>query len=72
MGRRKQRPSGEREVGHTVLNGPAQWREREKVSFHFQFFFLFRFFKTKFKHDQSQIQMGFQIYFFNSSKNEEF
>ena len=45
--------------------------EREKVSFHFQFFSYF-IFKTKLKHDQSQIEMGFQIYFFNSSKNEEF
>ena len=55
----------------TELNGLAQWREGES-EFPFSIFFLFRFFKTKFKHDQSQIQMGFQIYFFNSSKNEEF
>ena len=44
-------------------------RERSKIPFPFSFLFCFQ---SQFKYDQSQIQMGFQIYFFSSSKNEEF
>ena len=52
--------------------GPKERERKKSVFFIFSQIFLLFCFQSQFKHDQSQIQMGFQIYFFNPSKNEEF
>ena len=56
----------------SALGGPKPERGSGRGSNSFSKSFSYFVFKAKFKCKPNQIQMGFQIYFFNTSKNEKF
>ena len=64
------RPTREEDAGPRDGKRKAGLQARLKTKEIFQFPNLVLF--PKFKWKPNQIQMGFQIYFFNTSKNEEF